>query len=567
MPDDQEHPKLTLPIDFFLLGFLILVEVLVFGPFVGKVGFYLDDWLMISTMQSGPQDVMGALSNYFFIDPKVIIRPVEALHFGLLYFLFGSRPLGYHLVNGALEIFSAVLLYFAVKRFTGSRFLSFVTTAAFILYPVRDSTHYWILCSSVAFSLCLYLGSLILSMKALQEKKKMLYGVAALPFALSIFNYEVFMPFACMTAACVFLIGFRNAGAVSALRQAFYSFLPLFCSALALAAYQRLLVPHLGVGYLHQLTFDPLQILHVIVAGASVSSVFSALPFFQSQITLFFMQPFDAWNLVSLSLIMAGTSILSFYLLKKEGASVKMRTCLEICLLGAVAIVTSLSIFGLNKEYEPTLMTLVNRMFTGASLGWSCIFSALILSAAFLVLTKAKNPRVRQGGIIFLAGILSAAAVYCTLVNWQLAQPWVVSQRAQKAIIYQIGKMRGKVKYPDVIILSDSPRYVMWSPVFDGIWDFQSMVRVVLNDSKIQAGVVSERLVLEKGQIKDVSVGYTCASYPIENVKVYIPGRSALYPVASTKDFLNIVEANCQHSYVSPKTIKKWHQQIEGAKN
>lgn len=565
MPADQERSssKTGLRLDLLLIGFLILVYVLSFGPYVGKVGFYLDDWLMVSTLRGGPQDVIGAFCNYFFNDPKVIIRPVEVLHFGLLYFLFGSSPLGYHLVNGFLEICTAVLLFVAMKRFTGSRFLAFVTTASFIIYPIRDCTHYWILCSSVALSLSLYLGSLILSIKAEQEKKSLFFVVAALPFLLSIFNYEVFMPFACLTATCVFLISLRNASFGKAITQAVFSFLPLLVCGLALYAYQRILVPELGTGYLHRLTFDPLQVLHVIGAGTEKSSLFGALPFFQEQISVLFMQPLGVGSLISLAVIFAGAAMLSFHLLCSEGREVKLRTSLELAFAGVVAILTSLAIFGLNKEYEPTLMTLVNRIFTGASLGWSCIFAGLALTCSSLT-SKTKFKALQQPLIACLCATLALGAVYFTLVNWQLAQPWVVSQRAQADVIFQVRNMRGKVKHPDVIILTDFPRYVMWSPIFDGIWDFQSMVRVVLDDPKIQAGVVSDRLVLEKGQIKDISVGYTCATYPLKNVKVYIPGKNVLLPVATAGDFVDIAAANSKQSLLSGDTVSKWRKQAEG---
>ncbi len=70
--------------DLYLLGFLCLLEILTFAPFVRKVGFYLDDWLMLQTPAFSDLKIsFGAFSNYFFNDPKVIIRPVEVLHFAL----------------------------------------------------------------------------------------------------------------------------------------------------------------------------------------------------------------------------------------------------------------------------------------------------------------------------------------------------------------------------------------------------------------------------------------------------------------------------------------------------
>ncbi|PZM85348.1 MAG: hypothetical protein DKT66_03960 [Candidatus Melainabacteria bacterium] len=549
--------------DFLLIGLLILLEALVFGPFVSKIGFYLDDWVMVSLLRGGPQDIAGAFANYFFNDPKVIIRPIEVLHFGLLYLIFGTKPLGYHLVNAFFEICVCVLLYMALKRFTGSRFLSFVSTAAFILYPIRDSTHYWILCSSVSLSLALYLGSLILSLKGLQENKPGLYIAAALPFAIGLFNYEVFMPFACVSALCVLLMSLRSANLSSSLRQAVYCFIPLFVSALALFGYQRFIVPHLGIGFLHHLVIDPGQILHVISAGVGTSNIFSALPFFREQISVLLLNPLTSWNVFSLALILTGTALTSFFLLITEASQVKLRTMAEIALVGVAAIITSLAIFGLNNQYEPTLMTLVNRIFTGASLGWSFIFSALVLACASLSFHRIKSKLALKSAAIALAGLMSFGAVFFTLVNWQLANPWVVSQRAQQDVIFLVKSLRGKVKPSDSLILTDFPRYVMWSPIFDGVWDFQSMVRIILNEPKMRAGVVSDRLVIGKDDIKDISVGYTCATYPIKDIKLLVPGRNQLMPVTTARQFVDFVEANSAKSLLSADTVGKWQRRVD----
>ena len=549
--------------DLFLLGVLILLEVLVFAPFVGKIGFYLDDWTMVSLLHGGPQDIGGAFANYFFNDPKVIIRPVEVLHFGLLYLIFGTRPLGYHLVNGFFEICVCALLYFALKRFTGSRFLAFASTAAFILYPIRDSTHYWILCSSVSLSLALYLGSLILSLKGLDEKRIGLYTAAAVPFAISLFNYEVFMPFACVSSLCVLLVSLRSQGVAGSIRQAIYSFIPLFVSALALFGYQRFIVPRLGIGFLHKVEFDPGQVLHVIAAGAGISNIFSALPFFQEQVSILLMHPLSTGEVLSLAVILAVSALTSFILLTAEAGSVPLRTMAELAIVGVVSIVTSLAIFGLNNQYEPTLLTLVNRIFTGASLGWCLIFSSLAMLAARLFFRKVSNIEARKITVILISGLLSFACLYFTLVNWQLASPWVVSQRAQQDVIYLVRKMRGKIAHPDALLLTDFPRYVMWSPIFDGTWDFQSMVRIVLNDPKIRGGVVCDRLVVGKDEIKDISVGYTCASYPLKNIKVFVPGRNELISVTSPQHFVEIVRANSKKSELSADTLTKWQHQAE----
>lgn len=541
--------------DLCFVGFLCLLEVLTFAPFVRKVGFYLDDWLMLQTLYFGPRDLLGAFSNYFFNDPKVIIRPVEVLHFAPMYFAFGLRPLGYHLVNGVLEILCICLLYAALKRFTESRLLAFIAVCAFIIYPIHDCTHYWILCSSVTLSAALYLVSLLASMKASLESKPFFHIVSTFAFALSIYNYEVFLPFAAVTFLCIFFLTKRSGSFNQAFKHASLSFLPLLACGVSLFAYQRFLVPHLGLGFVHKVNLDPLHMLHVLFSGIFVSSPFHALPFLQSQLALRLGEPFSTVDILSLAVIFAGLSFLTFGLMQKEALTIKPARVLELSIIGVAATVFSIWIFAFSSEFEPTLMTLVNRIFTGAAIGWGCIFAALVF-AVTRFLAKRTVPKA------LIAILLSACCVYFTVANWALAQPWVASQRAQTGIIYLVKQQKGIIRYPDTILLADCPRYVMWSPVFDGVWDFQSMLRINLNDSKISAGVVSERLSLGTSQVKDVSMGYTCGVYPYDKLKVFVPGINAFLPARTGHEFIGIIDKLPGHSRLQEGTLEKWRQEL-----
>ncbi len=541
--------------DLSLVGFLCLLEILTFAQFVRKVGFYLDDWLMLQTLHFGPKDFFGALSNYFFNDPKVIIRPIEVFHFAPMYFAFGLRPLGYHLVNGALEILCICLLYAVLKRFTESRFLAFIAVAAFVVYPIHDCTHYWILCSSVTLSAAFYLVSLMASMKASLESKPYFHLISTLAFALSIFNYEVFLPFAAVTFLCIFFMARRTGSFNQALKQAFYSFIPLLACGASLFAYQRFLVPHLGLGFVHKVNLDPGHIFHVLFSGILVSSPFHAVPFVQSQLSLRLGEPFAPLDILSMSVIFAGLSFLTFRLMQKEALTVKPLCALELGAIGVASIAFSIGIFAFSSEFEPTLMTLVNRIFTGAAIGWGCIFAALIFA---LTRFLAKHTILKA----LIAICLSASCVYFTVANWALAQPWVASQKAQTGIIYLMKKEKGILRHPDSILLADCPRYVMWSPVFDGVWDFQSMVRMVLEDPKMSAGVVSERLSLGPSQVKDVSMGYTCGVYPYDRLRVFVPGNNAFLPALSGPEFIDIIDKLPGHSRLQVGTLEKWRQQL-----
>lgn len=555
----NEGRRLSLNPDALLIAFLCLMQVLIFGAYVNKVGFYLDDWLMLATLTFGPQDWPHAFANYFLTDPKVIIRPLEVLHFAPLYFLFGLKPLGYHVFNLIFEAISAGLLFFNLKQFSGSRFMAFLAAVMFITYPIRDCTHYWILCSSVSLSSALYLISLTCTLKGVRTGHNKLYWLSCLPFALSIFNYEVFLPFAAISSLMVFFIEKRTSAVAPALKQAALSFIPLLLAGIILFVYQRNLVPLIGLGFLHNVSLEPARVIRIIAQGVYISSPINALPFIVQQAELRLTEPLTCFFLASLAIVFFGTSYFSFRLLREEADNLSLSFVREFFFVGLATIVLSLAIFGLAREFEPTLMTLVNRMFIGCAVGWGCVFASCVAAVVLLI---SKRPLFSTVVSALLAIGTGWAAAYFAVADWQMAQPWVVSQRVQMNVLYVLKNLKGSIGKNDAIILSDCARYVMWSPVFDGVWDFQSMVRIALGDKDRRAGVASDRLIPQKDQVKDVSVGYTCGSYPYKDVKVFVPGLKKLIAAPSANQFVDTIEKHQGSSQLSQQTIENWRRAL-----
>ncbi len=86
---------------------------------------------------------------------------------------------------------------------------------------------------------------------------------------------------------------------------------------------------------------------------------------------------------------------------------------------------------------------------------------------------------------------------------------------------------------------------------------------MVLNDAKINAGVVSERLSLGPSQIKDVSMGYTCGVYPYDRLKVFVPGDKAFLPARTGQEFVRHYREAAWSIRVCRKAhLKKWRQQL-----
>src|SRR5262249_15038562 len=163
-----------------ILAGLALIELCCFGGAIEHSGLYLDDWQMICQLHFGPQSFLEATGSLLSVDPRVAIRPVEAPYFALLYLLFGIQPIAYHVVNAVTEVLAAWFLCLSVNSLTGSRFLSAAAALAFLLYPAHDSTHYWIVASSVTLSGLLYLISLWLSVCGAADGNTRLHWLSGL---------------------------------------------------------------------------------------------------------------------------------------------------------------------------------------------------------------------------------------------------------------------------------------------------------------------------------------------------------------------------------------------------
>lgn len=540
---------------------LIFLEVVNFAWQMKQVGFYLDDWLMLNTLRFGPQNFFDALGNYFLNDPKVVIRPIQALHFGSLYFMSGLRPIGYHVSNCIFEVIAAIVAYLCLSRLTSNRLLSFMVAMGVLLYPVHDATHYWILCCSVPLSLALYFGSLWLSIEGALKNKFYYHWLSGVALLLSIYSYEVYLPLALVNVISVYLIHRRAESVQASARKAALAFVPLFAAGASLWIYQRFIVPNIALAYLHRVTLDPVRILYVTLQGALKTFAFDVAALSKEQIGYLLNAGISHWQAVML--VLAG--LVSFFSVDKlavEQKGLYARGAKELIIIGLATVLVSFSIFGLNTEYEPALLTIVNRINMGAAFGWFCVYAGL---AGFLAGAFAKSggarPRVRAAAFL-MAATVALVNVAFTMTNWELAKPWVVSWKAQSNILYLMKSRAGKIPSDHSIILTDCPRYVMCSPVFDGIWDFQSMVRLALSDPKIKGGVVSERLRMAPGELQDVSMGYMCASYPFGNLSVLVPGDNKLVEAPTADAFIDIVEKKGADR-LSSGTIEKWRRQAE----
>ncbi len=521
------------------------------------------------------QGIFEFFKYYLLNDSRVQNRPLEVVHFGLIHWLFGGEPLPFHLINGLMEILAGYLAYLVFLRLSASRAISLLVAIYFILHPAHDSSHYWVICSSVTLSLCLYLGSVLSTLhfvaaletaKAGQSRTAMLLWASAssVLFLLSLLNYETLLPLAAVNVLLAFFVAHKAGLALSTAVKATASVAAFMAlPVVLLLSYLKLLMPLLGKGYVHGVVFDLRTMLSIVAKGLDLNTPWTLWQFILQQAgnTLGEISKGDWLNLLFVVL----ASFLSVLLLcrvdwRHSEDSSSGPAGLWLVLIGLIGIVASYSIFGLNAEYEPTYYTIVNRINMGAS-----FCSAIALLGLLKLAGDNLAPKAKVAAPFVLGLVAAFFATAFSLTNFALAKPWVASWTAQTAIRRNLVGRAAELGRAPSLLLVNCPRYVLWSPVFDGVWDFSNMLRIALDDFNVNGNVISERLILDAKGVTDISHGFQCGQYPFSKLFLFVAPEGPLERVVDGPGFVETVERRGMSFGLAPDTIVKWKKELHSS--
>jgi hypothetical protein len=230
--------------------------------------------------------------------------------------------------------------------------------------------------------------------------------------------------------------------------------------------------------------------------------------------------------------------------------------------IGLVTVILSYTIFGLNPEYFPTFQTLVNRINEGAAVGIGIACAGLI--ALIFKFLKGKGGQALQA--IVIAMVLLPVLALSFIADRGYAQPWILSWYTQKVIQDSLKNNASRFKPGDSIILANCPRYVMWAPLFDGVWDFQPMLQLTLKSRDIKGGVVSERMEIHDNQLKDISRGVVCNTYDFSRLFIIIPPKGEIVPIHSAEEFISTIEQRGFGFGLERSVLAKWRSQMAKTK-
>ncbi len=510
---------------------LLLIEVAAFGINVKNVGVYQDEWIYFGNLHF-VEHTLPALVSALLWDPRIIVRPLEALHFGPIFFVAWEKPFLYHLVCYVTEFLGGCFLYLGLERLFRSRAIALAAAALFLLYPTHDATHYYITASGEHVSATFFTLSLWLFMKALDERRSWLFKLSALSYFCSVYNYEQTLPlvvlYPLLTALNWGWSGLKRIG----LKQFVLHQLPFFLIAISMVIFRSKVLPALGLGWNYQTCFSLQNFMNVMFLGVNVSLSPYLVNFCGQLIGEALSEGVSTFSWVLLAVTVGVMYRCMSASIKEQDTFDNVRCLLAVC-LGVITILCSYTIFGFSPEHQPMLDGWRNRVNICGSLGASIVVAGVL---AFLRDVFGSVPlKARNFIFVSLVCVLSGCFL---LVDWQFAKPWIVSWNSQKQLMAAVKSHSTEIKSGDSIIIGGITRYVRWAPVVDGIWDFQSLVRTTLNDKSVNANVVTGRLYMTKDALEDRSGILLLGRYPYAQMLLYAPDFGQWVRVSSRAEFV-----------------------------
>lgn len=477
------------------------------------------------------------------------------------------NPLGYHLSYAVMEVISAGLLFLVLSRISKNCLTAFLASAVFLLLPTHNASHYWVSCICVGLSLCLFCGSLLADSIGAEKKSIIWHVISCLLFILSIFNYELFLPLIVLN---IFIVvktkSDQGDSLIDSIKGAVPTALMFVGSIMLLLFYLKIIVPKIGKTWTHEVKLDPILMFNTVAEGIKLHMPSYFLEHFGKILNSTFPSGLSLMQMISIFGIAITIVIVSvfFSVYQKSQESDdypdSLRSGLAILFAGIISFVASFTIFGLNHEYFPTYLTLVNRINTGAAISIAFTVSGTLLLLRYILVRLKSGPGTQL--FFLIAPIVVLSAYYCT-VNWALARPYILSWQVQSHIAKFLKENKTKLKTVKSIIIANVPAYADEAPVFDGVWDFEPMARIMLDKDDIQGGAITDRLRFfrNKDYVQDYSGTFLCATYRFDELYILFSPECELVKVESPKQFIDLIESRGL-KFKSPDLAKSWRKQL-----
>lgn len=496
-------------------GLLALVELVSFGVFGFRAGFYHDDWAMleVAARAGGYWDGVREFSRYISWS-----RPVEFLTFPLFYALGGLQPVAYQAALLLLDLTQGCLLFLLLDGLLGRRSLALAASAAFLLYPNHAVTHVWYANSPQSVALVAVLASLLAHQRWIKTRRTAWLWLGQLAYLAGCLCYEsvVFLPLLLGAG----LMGRRVGDGMPASRAAketAWELAPFGLALLVVVLWQHVAVPRLlGFASPKKPALSLVHALSVFKAG------FGCITYQTIRLCLRTAGP-ALRELPSglIFLLVAFAAALATALIREDAREPGdgRKAGIVAAWLAAGGFAAANLPYALSQDYWPTYVGIMSRT---SALG--ALPGGLLVAVGFVASRHA--PRLRAVALAILAG----AFTWC---NWHTGSQWVLSWRLQQNILKLAARKTKDLPRSATVLLAGVPANINSSYnqviVFDASWDISAALRLATGRTDLAANVVSPRLRFTDGGVHEEIPGVPHGPPdPYENLYLYRYDRDTL---------------------------------------
>jgi hypothetical protein len=456
--------------------------------YVAGLGFYYDDHFFLGIMStSHDRSVPGLIDALANEDSKVWLRPAMYGGLAILFRLFGTNPLPYHVFVAALVPVCAVLLYLVLDRLRAPGFVAVGVPIVFAAAPHYSTDRFWLASYPAPASVALALAGVYALLRACEVRGRRLWLVGGgVAIVLSVLLYEVAVPLLILVVAALWYRG--RTGSRSVRTTAFSSSLVLA----GVLAYKVVAATTLTTGSSYQLGYGTSFLHHIgyLVSG-SVKVNFGTYGLALPYVVWWIFAHRPTWSAAAASLLV-GTVVLAYLRRHRELELPTLRhngTPIWRLLVGAgvALIAVGYASFLVTEEIYFTSAGIDNRVNIVAAIGVAVLAVGLVLRAT-------QSLPARRQGPGFAIGLALLAATG-TLITSTLADYWVAASARQDEVVPRlIRALPAKLQNATVVLDGVCPE-IGPGVVFAAPHDLAGVLRSHYKDPTIRANVATTGVV------------------------------------------------------------------------
>lgn len=505
--------------------FLVFIVALSFVPYIGRIGFYSDDWSFLGNFSlSYDQSLLGLFLTA--TTPNTVMRPVQNFYEAILYFMFGLEPLGYQIVNMSIFIFIAITFYLVLRQIKIPRIISISIPLVFILLPNYSTDRFWFAVHQANLSILFYFISLLSALKAVSKtvRRKFLWKILSIAtLVLSILSYEVIVPLFFIN---IFILwnpfNFINGKLKTKKASSPVVFISLILIAFLYAVlFKAITSQRLGVDLnLH-------YIYEVLVSALRVNYIQWGLelPHIWVQIISFYSKPY----LMLLSFSIYFLVFWYLYFIFRKGFQLPSSIWLRnITFLSFIIFLSGYLIFFTNNQLGFSPTGVENRIAIASSIGFAITVVGLFgwLSRMFL------PEKIAKISFCMLIAILSAGSFL--IVN-TIASFWAEANQKSENILLSIHEEFPKVNKKSTILLDGVCPYAGPAPIFEAEWDLKGALQTHYLDPTLRADIITPRIKVKDKGISSTIYTFT-TTYSYNNLYIYNYKYDQVHKITNAKE-------------------------------